>query len=1432
MLSNLDSLANPAASYGVSEHCCDSTTFMKTKSKAVGIFIGALASCLIILAVSLSIFVNTDHFRNLLLKKINAAIVGNLTMDDHDISLLKGRIALKNLTLEASPGKRLASLEYLMANIAYLPLLTRTLVIQTISLKKPDIQLNIDKDGAIDIVEIFNSPPQIKKTQTREQSSPRFDVVVQNIWIEDGDCHIVDEPDNFQVDLNRISIQAKANILKKTGDIELNVADTELTYGTRHLKIHPVTLSVVLPEDRPATIALKAKTDVAEIALDGEVARIFHDPDLNLELAFDISLSELKTLMPLPAEFSGNTSGVLAVKGNWRDPDADLRLNYKGGTLAGYPVEELHADLRLKNRQLLVQQLELLAGTGETSLGGNVDLRDLFPEGLVSSQIHTDKVRYDIDASLKHVDLAFLDKNTHGLKGFLDSSLAFKGEGIDLKKLSASTTMEAVLDGFFLEGMQHPSALKMQASGKIKAGVIDASHVTISAAGTRLNARGVFDLPSAHIDGQLTANAKNIDNPLSLFGMTGYSGMCAIKADVSGPWKQPDIGIEVNGKKMQLNGLRLGDVDLTGNMDPNGLLKIISLKLVNQGTHAEGNGTIQLFKERFQLHETMPLNAKLKIANAQTRDFADKAIVGGSFDGEMQIDGNVRSLRASTLLKGKDVTYDNIFLGDLDTNFRFFDGTFFLDRCRLKNQNALLFLKGDIQVFEPNSWRGLTNLVLNLDLKGDDISMADYIPDISGNLHLDAHLEGPVSRLLGKGSVNGERLDFMGQSVEKMTLDIELRDNRLHVQPLQAVVEAESVVSGSGWIGFDGGFSFDLHSTDMRLTSIDKIKEMERVAGKMDFHLKGDGNVKDPSIVGDIHFKEVHVNSEKMDDSNFHIGLVHNQLSIKGRQTYELNLVYHLLNKDFSINLLFADTNITSLFLTMGKKDIGGRLSGEMIAKGNMASLQKSEVLLDISGLSLTYGGVSFANTDSVQGNLKDQRLSIPEFQLNFLESGQLRVKGSGTLDGYFDLTADGNVPAEAAVLFLKDIEDIQGDISIHAEMKGSVSEPGLSAEIVLHDVGYKLPQIDPSFEEINGKIQLTSSHLKIENISGKLDSGVFQINGDIALENFDPGNIQLDMKVINMPIHVPETMDLLINSDLSASGQLENLLIEGDIVMLEGIYYKSVMASMLQKMKEKKRAGNLPGTKTEHSFLDQITTDIKLKYREPFIVDNDIGQMEIYPELALSGILSAPIITGIANIQSGTVTFQNRKFVVERGTISFLNPYKIEPKINITCGVEIRQWDITLGLTGTPDKLVVELSSTPPETGGDIMSLIVSGKTIDEMGEGGTSETDSPEVLMAQLIATSFGGGIEKSTGLDYLEVETTTDEMERDTETTQLTIGKDLTDRMAIKYAIGTGKSGYSQRAITEYKLIEYFLLSGFQDIEGNYGGEIIFRIEFRIF
>ena len=90
-----------------------------------------------------------------------------------------------------------------------------------------------------------------------------------------------------------------------------------------------------------------------------------------------------------------------------------------------------------------------------------------------------------------------------------------------------------------------------------------------------------------------------------------------------------------------------------------------------------------MFKERFQFHETMPLEARLEVTNAQVHDFSDDETVSGSFEGQMQIDGNVRSLRASTVLSGKGVTYEKIFLGDLDTSLRFFNGEILLDQFQI-----------------------------------------------------------------------------------------------------------------------------------------------------------------------------------------------------------------------------------------------------------------------------------------------------------------------------------------------------------------------------------------------------------------------------------------------------------------------------------------------------------------------------------------------------------------------------------------------------------------------------------------------------------------------------------------------------------------------------------------------------------------------------
>ena len=117
-------------------------------------------------------------------------------------------------------------------------------------------------------------------------------------------------------------------------------------------------------------------------------------------------------------------------------------------------------------------------------------------------------------------------------------------------------------------------------------------------------------------------------------------------------------------------------------------------------------------------------------------------------------------------------------------------------------------------------------------------------------------------------------------------------------------------------------------------------------------------------------------------------------------------------------------------------------------------------------------------------------------------------------------------------------------------------------------------------------------------------------------------------------------------------------------------------------------------------------------------------------------------------------------------------------------------------------------------------------------MNHGDSAVNQSPSVLLAQLLAASFGEDIKKGAGIDLLEVEAESAQDKDSTDRIKVTVGKDLSERMTVKYSVESKDGGYVQRASTEYKLLEYFLVSGFQDTRGIYGGEFIFRLEFRLF
>jgi autotransporter translocation and assembly factor TamB len=223
------------------------------------------------------------------------------------------------------------------------------------------------------------------------------------------------------------------------------------------------------------------------------------------------------------------------------------------------------------------------------------------------------------------------------------------------------------------------------------------------------------------------------------------------------------------------------------------------------------------------------------------------------------------------------------------------------------------------------------------------------------------------------------------------------------------------------------------------------------------------------------------------------------------------------------------------------------------------------------------------------------------------------------------------------------------------------------------------------------------------------------------------------------------------------------------------------------------------------------------------------MANLQIAPDLKISGTLARPVLSGRAQVVDGEVIFRRKAFTVKRGVVDFINPYKIEPNLDILAEAPIRQWQVSLALTGPPDQLVFKLSSNPPESENDILSLILLGRTGSELAQGERGGRTTTQQMLAALIATAWGEDVKKRSGVDILEVETGAGDDSESADRLQVTVGKKLSRRLTLKYEVESGDEELVQRAVSDYRFLEHLLASGFQDSTGKYGGELLFRIEF---
>jgi outer membrane protein assembly complex protein YaeT len=488
------------------------------------------------------------------------------------------------------------------------------------------------------------------------------------------------------------------------------------------------------------------------------------------------------------------------------------------------------------------------------------------------------------------------------------------------------------------------------------------------------------------------------------------------------------------------------------------------------------------------------------------------------------------------------------------------------------------------------------------------------------------------------------------------------------------------------------------------------------------------------------------------------------------------------LGKEFSLSLGARNlsTAMIAPYLPPGWSDkVKGSMDADFNIKGQrpeLAALSGSGTLRQIR---FSLGGSPFQQVQPAQLTLTNGTVKLENLSLSGPESS-LQATATIQLTAPYPLEAEAGGEINSRVLeSLWEEATFSGTNRLHFQVTGDLSNPLFSGEILLQNGGIQQPEYRLYISGIKGKIGIGEGKLKIlESITGGFNGGDFQITAG------DPWGIRFKGVKLDIPLGLLSEAGGTLTLEPRVNGS-PGYKLKGSIAIANGLY-KEPYSIGSQLYRYLRQSTSRLAMESPEAAMVPLEIDINLYTESPIRVDNNIARAEISAALKLSGPAANPVLAGRAELKTGGEIYLGKNtFYIERGTVNFLNPARVEPELDISARTRVGDHEIRLSLTGTLQALSASLTSTPPLPEANIIALLVSGKPI---------ENTSPSLLSeaGNITLTYLGGAItgkieeavRQTLGLETLRVDGSLVASKEDPGA-RLTVGEHLTDNLEVIFS-----------------------------------------------
>lgn len=647
--------------------------------------------------------------------------------------------------------------------------------------------------------------------------------------------------------------------------------------------------------------------------------------------------------------------------------------------------------------------------------------------------------------------------------------------------------------------------------------------------------------------------------------------------------------------------------------------------------------------------------------------------------------------------------------------------------------------------------------------------------------------------LNANGTLTEPRADFAstisaitlgGVSLDSIVTRVRLRDTSVTIDTLHGHGLGQRLtVSGALELGRDssGALAFPddavvrgairSDSIDLRLFEV-MLSEGMTLAGRASLDMSWDGTMTDPNLRGQVDVRDVNFVPQPALDS------------ITG----------------FNLRMLTRDTDFT---IDTG---YGAYNNMPFTLKGTASLVEFEKLRTDLRLVSQGFGSLQVRGTMSADE--LDMDVRIDTLMLGLFEP------------------------------FVAMVDTLDGTLSCDLTLRGSFEDPEINGRLMSRDLKVKPALMDSTIH--GGVVVMTfeGNRVTVDSVYAAVGPGWLLINGTFMVDDQAVSDIDLALTARSVTFSAEDLCIVTIDSShltfrtTTEGYRLAGRLELGDSRLTANFPWSSVLPWVVS-------VEEVPPDYPE--MLRQTALDIQVRESKKLWVDNNLARIRMHAALAIVGSVARPTLSGQITVEEGYILYLDRKFDVKTGMVLMSNPNRFNPEVNFSAeakvtnyqGITPTTYTITTSATGPMDQLRTSLTSNPPLSEPDVVSLLTLGATREQLTGtegGGTGDvlTDRAGALTSNRISSIAGRHVESALGLEEFSVQGNLFNPNQGGGT-RLRATKRLSDRVRVTYMSTVG-SANEQAIRVEYRWTDHISLQGQTDRQGKAVLNIKYGLRFK--